>query len=261
MSNLYRTCVHWLTAVGLAWIVSATAMAQGDNRTERIQFKKGASSATVNGRIKGYQSVDYLIGALKGQTANISLATPHTATYFNILAPRQKEVAFFNGSVSQNQFEGPLPESGDHRIRVYMMRSAARRNEVADYRLEVNIGTAAPSAATQTPDHATAPSTDAKVPGTGQHATGNLPCSMGRGQPTGSCPFGVTRQGKGSAMVAVTRSDGRKRTIFFEKGRATGYDASQADKGVFNATRQGDLTIVQIGEERYEIPDAVIDGG
>jgi hypothetical protein len=70
---------------------------------------------------------------------NVSMATKHTATYFNILAPGETEVAFFNGSVSENQYEGVLPASGDYRIRVYMMRSAARRNEKADYRLEMII--------------------------------------------------------------------------------------------------------------------------
>jgi len=97
----------------------------------------------VNGRRRDCNwpgPVDYLVGARKGQTANISLATKHTATYFNILAPGKTDEASFNGSVSQNQFEGVLPDDGTYRIRVYMMRSAARRNETADYRLEVAIG-------------------------------------------------------------------------------------------------------------------------
>jgi hypothetical protein len=76
----------------------------------------------------------------QGQTANISMATQHGATYFNILAPGQTEVAFFNGSTSQNQFEGVLPQDGTYRVRVYMMRSVARRDETAPYRLEVAIG-------------------------------------------------------------------------------------------------------------------------
>ena len=45
----------------------------------------------------------------------------------------------FNGSVSQNQYEGTLPANGDYKIRVYMMRSAARRDEVAHYRLEMIV--------------------------------------------------------------------------------------------------------------------------
>ena len=84
---------------------------------------------------------------------------------------------------------------------------------------------------------------------------------MGGGQPTGSCPFGVTREGGGSGIVTVTKPDGRTRAIFFENGKATGCDASEADPGEFRASREGDLNVVRIGDERYEIPDAVVSGG
>jgi hypothetical protein len=237
----------------LAFIAVATAIAADDIRTERVHFKKGANSAVVEGSIKGYQTVDYVLGAQKGQTMNVSMATKHGATYFNVLAPGQSEVAMFNGSTSENQFEGVLPESGDYKIRVYMMRSAARRNEVAKYRLEMVI--------TGVGEKTGAVTGDAKVPGTNYHATGNVPCSMGGGQPTGSCPFGVTREGNGSGTVTVTKPDGRTRAIFFQKGKPISADVSQADPGEFHASREGDLSIVHIGKERYEIPDSVIFGG
>lgn len=102
---------------------------------------------------------------------------------------------------------------------------------------------------------------DALVAGTDYHATGSIPCSMGAGQPTGSCPFGVKREGNGSGMVTVTKPDGRTRTIFFSNGKATGYDQSQADSGAFSASKQSDLNMIRIGNERYEIPDGVIFGG
>ena len=101
---------------------------------------------------------------------------------------------------------------------------------------------------------------DAKVPGTKFHATASVPCSMGGGAST-QCPAGVERQGGGSAMVTVTKPDGRTRTIFFERGWATGYDRRQADTGEFSASKKGDLNIIRIGEERYEIPDALPFGG
>jgi len=99
------------------------------------------------------------------------------------------------------------------------------------------------------------------VPGAGFHATGPLPCAMGAGAMAPTCTFGVKREGPGNGMVRLTKPDGSQRTVFFQQGRATGHDASQADKAAFRATRQGDSTIVTIGSERYEIPDAVINGG
>ncbi|MFM8294299.1 MAG: hypothetical protein ACKN9E_07105 [Microcystaceae cyanobacterium] len=112
----------------------------GNNiRTERVQFKPGASSKVIKGSIKGDQSVDYVINARKNQSANISLGSKNSSIYFNILAPGEKDVAMFNGSVNGNQFEGTLPQSGDYKVRVYLMRSAARRNEVANYTLDIAI--------------------------------------------------------------------------------------------------------------------------
>jgi hypothetical protein len=81
--------------------------------------------------------VDYALGARQGQHMNISMATDNTANSFNILAPGETEVAMFNGSMAQNQYEGVLPESGDYKVRVYLMRSAARGDEVARYRLQM----------------------------------------------------------------------------------------------------------------------------
>ena len=93
-------------------------------------------------------------------------------------------------------------------------------------------------------------------------ATGPIPCAQAAGQPMGQCQMGVARDGGGTATVAITRPDGRKRFIFFQRGRAAGADISQADGNVrFSATRSGDMTQIRIGNERYEIPDAVPFGG
>ena len=78
----------------------------------------------------------------------------------------------------------------------------------------------------------------------------------------GQCPFTVSREGQGTAIVSVTLPDGRKRAIFFEKGKATGADLSQADGNMkFKASKQGDLFKIQAGNERYEIPEAAVFGG
>jgi hypothetical protein len=123
----------------LVILAAPAAIAQKNIRTERVQFKKGSNSAVVESSISGYEIVDYILGARKGQYMNVSLATDNTANYFNILAPGENEAAMFNGSIGANQYEGILPESGNYKVRVYMMRSAARRNEVAKYRLEIII--------------------------------------------------------------------------------------------------------------------------
>jgi hypothetical protein len=104
-----------------------------------VHFAKGANSATIEGRIQGDMTIDYVLGARQGQSMNVSMATDNGANYFNIIAPGRSNEAMFVGSSSGNQFEGRLPASGDYKVRVYLMRSAARRDEIADDRLEMSI--------------------------------------------------------------------------------------------------------------------------
>ena len=110
-----------------------------DIRTEKVQFDAGESQATVEGSIKGYETVDYVLGASGGQTMTVNMQTDNLSSYFNILAPGEADVAFFVGSTSGNSYSGALPDSGDYKVRVYMMRNAARRDEVANYSLDIAI--------------------------------------------------------------------------------------------------------------------------
>lgn len=93
-------------------------------------------------------------------------------------------------------------------------------------------------------------------------ATGPLPCAFATGQPMGTCEFGVARAGGGYATVVVRKPDGRTRAIFFRMGRPIGADVAESEgRRDFRATKQGDLYRIRIGNERYEIPDAVVLGG
>lgn len=245
--------------MAIVLLAVSSGLGQDRIRSERVRFERGATSAVVESSITGYDIVDYVLGAGEGQYMNVSMATDNTASYFNILAPGEDEVAMFNGSLGENQYEGRLPESGDYKVRVYMMRSAARRNEVANFRLEMII--AAGDDANDSDD--TADAEDAASGPEGDFdATGQIPCAQAAGQPMGPCKFGVSRDGGGTATVVVTKPDGRTRAIFFVDGTANSADASQAEGDLeFTASREGDLTIVRVGEERYEIPDAAVYGG
>jgi hypothetical protein len=75
------------------------------------------------------------------------------------------------------------------------------------------------------------------------------------------CDFGVARAGGGYVTVVVTKPDGIPRAIYFMMGIPIGADTSEADPGEFRASRESDLNLVRIGDERYEIPEAVVFGG
>lgn len=105
-------------------------------------------------------------------------------------------------------------------------------------------------------------SRDAKVAGTDFNATGEVPCARDQGQPMARCRFGVARQGNGAAVVTIFWPDGGQRAIFFEKGKPAYFDQSQADGDARMKVRQdGDLFVIGIGQQRFEIPEAVISGG
>jgi hypothetical protein len=235
----------------LLLVTTPMVVVADDIRTERVHFKKGTNSAVVEASIKGYETADYVLGAGAGQHMNVSLATKHGATYFNILAPGENEVAMFNASVSQNQYEGALPASGDYKIRVYMMRSAARRNEVASYTLTVGI-TGAPRAS----DLGTAPASDAKVKGTPYHATGPLPCTMGNDKPA-QCEFGVIRGKPGNAEVHITPPGGLERVLTFMGDKVS---TNPGEK--IKAVKQGSDWLIEVNDyEHYTIAEAIVQGG
>lgn len=106
---------------------------------KRLSFAPGTSSARIEAAITGYETVDYLLNVKQGQAMNISMASSNPAAYFNLLEPGETDVAVFNGSMSENMFEGLAAKSGDYRIRVYLYRNAARRNETAPYTLEAIV--------------------------------------------------------------------------------------------------------------------------
>lgn len=113
------------------------ATARDNARVQRVTFRDGR--ATLNGRIKGYDYVDYVFPVGAGESMRLSLKTDRLSNYFNLSAPGAQE-AMFIGSVSGTDFAGTAPLAGDYTARVYLMRSAARRGTVAHYALSIELG-------------------------------------------------------------------------------------------------------------------------
>jgi hypothetical protein len=67
----------------------------------------------------------------------------------------------------------------------------------------------------------------------------------------------VIREGPGNAGVWIALGDGKERQILFEGGVPVATDGSAA----LGYDKDADLTLVRIGDQRYEIPDAVVYGG
>lgn len=317
---------------------------QAASQTEEVKFAAGQSSATIRGSLKGYDTNRYLLAARAGQMMSIHMSPSNLACYFNLIAPNA-ESAVFMGETVGSDYSGKLRVSGQYHVEVYLMRSAARRNEICNYsiRFEIVDGQAASGTTTQ-PDFAdglaggpdywevagvaagdtlnlrSEPSTsgsvilkldngavlrnkgcrmtgstrwcqvqltgdadavgwaagrylreasgdaqatarqgsDAIVPGTNFHATGNIPCTFKGNASFKTCTFGVVRKGNGSADVTVTFPDGFRRMLRFHDNMV-GVGAG-GDKVAYS--RQGDNTLVSVNNdaETFIIPDVIILG-
>jgi len=258
-----RTPIVSLALAALVAVAPAAPAADGPPapRKERVQFAKGASAATVKGRVKGDADVDHLVRAAAGQTLSVSIKASNPQNYFNVLPPGTglANPAMFVGS-GGGEFKAVLPADGDYAIRVYLMRPAARRGESSQYTLTVAVdGQALPPLPA---------AKDALVPGTPFHATAQVPCTPPFDAKPQQCNAGVIRRGyDGTATVELAGGNNLKRRILFVKGQAVASDApdlSGAGGGSARlaTAREGDRSIVKVGEdERYEIPDPVLSGG
>lgn len=229
----------------------ALAAVEAGPPRQAIQFAKGASSAQLRGAIKGGGDVDYTVGARAGQMLEVKLQSSNTALYFNINPPGSANVSMFIGNLQGAKAKVMLPADGSYVVRVYLMRSAARRHERASYTLDVAVtGQAlAPLPAAQ----------DAQVTGTPFHATATVPCQTPGAETGASCKAGVIRRGRdGTATVELRGANGLVRQVLFVKGQAVASDSAQP----MISSRQGDLVTVRFGsDERYEVPDALLTGG
>lgn len=133
--------------VAMALATPMVAIAQSDMRTEQVRFAAGTSGTTINDSITGYESVLYKIGAEAGQQLKVRLEPSNLSTYFNVYAPGKGpgDEALVNsqfvGSMvpDVNIFDGTLPVSGEYAVSVFMMRNAARRDEVSDYMIAISV--------------------------------------------------------------------------------------------------------------------------
>lgn len=221
------------------------AIVSGQITTRKLTFKTGTTSTAIKGSIKGRQIIDYALSSKKGDVLSVKLTTGNTAAYFNILPPGSKDVAIFIGQNGGDHFDEALTANGVYKIRVYLIPSAARRNESAAFTLNISV------------THPAKESIDVKVPGTRFHATGKLSGAIGKASAISD--FGVIRKPGGAAEVHVTFPNMKTRILIFSKGEWT----CETDNCKLDYKRRGadEWEVIVNNTEHYYIPDAVITGG
>ncbi len=143
----------WGALLALVVAASAPDVSAGDRiREKAVRFASGAEWAIVRGRLRAHDTIDHLVSARAGQTLPVFLKADHGTAYFSVLPPQGDEARFVGAGVARlSHFRAQLATAGDYRIRVYLMRSAARRHESTDYRLKIKLAGSPPEAALDTP--------------------------------------------------------------------------------------------------------------
>ncbi|EPY02032.1 SH3 domain-containing protein [Magnetospirillum fulvum] len=236
--------VGWLDGT---WLTEESCPAARD------PFPPGRDTGEIRGHLRGRADADYRVPLLAGQRLRVRMTASNPQTYFNVLPPGSDEARFV-GSQSGDSFDGVAPTDGAYLVRVYLMRPAARRNEQSDFRLAVTR--------TGQPLPPLSAAEDALVPGTPYHAVAEVPCTVAFAPSPLTCQAGVIRRGHDRTATVEIRWEqntvARMRRVLFVHGTpivADGTDPIHAD-------RHEDWTILRIGDqERFEIPDALLDGG
>ena len=80
--------------------------------TRRLQFKRGESSTTVQGRVSIALPDHFLVGAHAGQVMTVKLTAPRKAVRFLVMSPTTRSLVADNA----REWTGTLSETGDYHI-------------------------------------------------------------------------------------------------------------------------------------------------
>ena len=124
--------------VGLTLLV-LPAIAKDKVTTHQVHFDKSTTGTTLKGHVKGYDTVNYKLGAKEGQSMRVSLESKKA--FINIFEPGKGpgDGAIFIGSSAGESYVGTLAKSGTYTIQVYLMRNEARRGTIENYKLHIGI--------------------------------------------------------------------------------------------------------------------------
>ena len=113
----------------LVLIMGSAALAQGGKaEPNRIEFKRGTTSTSVNGTMRGAEQAEYVLTAKKGQTLTIKITSvPARTAGFDLHGPEDVDLGLeFDTNLS---FSRRLPKTGDYLITVVKLSDAVRMSK------------------------------------------------------------------------------------------------------------------------------------
>ena len=133
---LLRDIVTVIPICLLVLIAGSAATAQGGKaEPNRIEFKRGTTSTTISGTVRGDEQAEYILSARKGQRLVINLASvPAKSSVFQLLGPDNDTLGLEYDA--NYDYSGTLPKTGDYFISVARPGGS---KDTSRYKLTVSV--------------------------------------------------------------------------------------------------------------------------
>jgi hypothetical protein len=119
------------------FLCAAPAFAQNGGKAEpnKIEFKRGTNSTTINGVVHGDEEAEYALAARQGQRLTIKLtSTPVKSSVFQLLGPDNDTLGLeFDANYD---YSGVLPKTGEYFISVKRPTQAKGSSK---YRMTITV--------------------------------------------------------------------------------------------------------------------------
>lgn len=131
----FRPLVSIFTVVLFSMALLAVAQKA---RAETVAADAAMGGVVFVGEIRGDETAEYIVTGAAGQLLSVDLMADSGALNFNVLPVGSAE-ALFNSATLGTVADVSLPAAGDYVVQVYLMRSAARRDEGAAFSLGIGL--------------------------------------------------------------------------------------------------------------------------
>jgi len=125
-----------VSAALLVLVACSAAIAQGGKaEPNRIEFKRGTTSTTISGTVRGGEEAEYVLAAKKGQKLIIKITSvPARSSGFDLHGPENVDLGLeFDANLDYSR---RLPRTGDYLITVVKLSDLVRTSR---YKLTVSV--------------------------------------------------------------------------------------------------------------------------
>lgn len=125
-------------ALTAGFLALALPISAQEVRRETVDAAAASAGVVLTGTIRGEASAEYILTGAAGQVLSVDLLSEDGALNFTITAKGQSE-AMFMSETSGPVADLSLSAAGDYVVQLFLMRSAARRDEATDYTLGLGL--------------------------------------------------------------------------------------------------------------------------